>query len=71
MSNKKPNREYTKEFIQETLKLVREEHRSVGDVAKSLGVPHSTSHGRKGCVFGRRIRKNLLGACRFVCPTTE
>ena len=44
MSAKKPNRTYTSEFIQETLKLVREEKRSVGKVAKSLGVPHSTIH---------------------------
>jgi hypothetical protein len=40
MSNKKPNREYTKEFIQETLKLVREEIRSVGDVVKSIPAQH-------------------------------
>jgi transposase-like protein len=45
MSNKNPNRVYTKEFVQETLKLVREENCRVGDVAKSLGLPHSTIHG--------------------------
>jgi len=44
MSSKQSNRVYTSEFIQETLKLVREEKRSVGNVAKSLGVPHSTIH---------------------------
>ena len=44
MSSKQPNRVYTSEFIQQTLKLVREEKRSVGNVANSLGVPNSTIH---------------------------
>jgi transposase len=47
MSNKNPNREYTKEFIQDMLKLHREENRSVHDVAKNPCVPHSTIHSWK------------------------
>lgn len=45
MSDKKSNRVYTNEFIQEAMQLVRKEQRSANDVAESLGIPHSTLRG--------------------------
>jgi transposase-like protein len=38
MSDKKSNRVYTSEFIQEAMQLVRKEQRSTNDVAESLGI---------------------------------
>jgi transposase-like protein len=42
MADKKSNRTYTKEFIQQATQLVRQEKRSVPSVARSLGIPGST-----------------------------
>jgi transposase len=45
MSDKKSNRNYTPEFIQEAMQLVRKEKRTAPNVAQSLGVPSSTLRG--------------------------
>lgn len=45
MSDKKSNRVYSTEFIQDSLQLVRTEKRSVPDVARSLGIPVGTLRG--------------------------
>jgi len=45
MSDKKSNREYSREFIQEAMQLVLKEKRSAPNVAKSLGMPSSTLRG--------------------------
>jgi transposase len=45
MSDKKSNRNYTPEFIQEAMQLVRKEKRTAPNVAKSLGIPSSTLRG--------------------------
>jgi transposase-like protein len=45
MSDKKSNRTYTPEFIQEAMQLVLKEKRTAPNVAESLGIPHSTLRG--------------------------
>ncbi len=45
MSDKKSNRVYSTEFIQDSLQLVRKEKRSVPNVARSLGIPFGTLRG--------------------------
>jgi transposase len=45
MSQKKKNRVFTKEFIDEAMQLVLKEHRKVSEVAKSLGISPSTLSG--------------------------
>ena len=45
MSDKKSNRIYAAEFIQETMQIVRQEKRSVASVAQSLGIAASTLRG--------------------------
>lgn len=45
MSDKKSNRNYTPEFIQEAMQLVVKEKRTAPNVATSLGIPSSTLRG--------------------------
>lgn len=45
MSDKKSNRVYLPELIQDAMQLVRQEKRSTNDVAQSLGIPATTLRG--------------------------